>query len=506
MNLSMSVLYENMTRYKPKLFGHLGRDAFVYKGIFCLSGPAVPVSGKILFGAPEHFPENLEKQGIISFGALPETLLSHNTVMLFPEGSDYQEIYLLLEKIFARYEEWNESLRKALVSRKSIQHMLEISTSILENPVYVHDRNFTLLGSVNIHEDQSGWEYNERKQQYILSLEIMNDYKLDAEYQATMSIDGPAIFSDTMFGYRILYRNLRTDGTWYGRLCVNELKRKFRKSDFYFLSYLSDFLLISLEMGHAHISSDTQTLENTFLQLISGGRIEKTPLFTALEQYGWAQEDFYFCAILSTEYRDVRTNAITYTCQKLYDMFPYSCIFPYRDKIVMVINSTRGNITIHQFSSELAVFLREGLFRAGISSIGQDFLHLGEYFKQATEVFALGNYKAPTIWQYCFDDYILPYIFQQSTLELPGQVLCRKELFTLRAYDETHHTELFHTLRVYLEHNMNISHTSEALIIHRSTLLYRLERIEALTKLSLDSPKLRFLLLYSYYLIEDQDL
>lgn len=53
---------------------------------------------------------------------------------------------------------------------------------------------------------------------------------------------------------------------------------------------------------------------------------------------------------------------------------------------------------------------------------------------------------------------------------------------------------------------MNISHTSEALIIHRSTLLYRLERIQTLTGMNLNTPKLRFSLLYSYYLMEDQEM
>ena len=234
--------------------------------------------------------------------------------------------------------------------------MLELSTAILENPVYVHDRNFALLGSVNMHEDQNGWEYDQRNQQYILSLEIMNDYKLDEAYQATMSIDGPDIFSDTIFGYRILYRNLRTEGAWYGRLCVNELKRKFRKSDFALLSHLSDMLLMSLEMGHAHVSPNTQELENVFLRLIASGTFEKAPLFNALEQYGWCQDDEYFCAVLQTEYRDTRTNAITYTCRKLYDMFPYSCIFSYRDKIILVVNTSQGHLTIHEFANQLAVF------------------------------------------------------------------------------------------------------------------------------------------------------
>lgn len=74
----------------------------------------------------------------------------------------------------------------------------------------------------------------------------------------------------------------------------------------------------------------------------------------------------------------------------------------------------------------------------------------------------------------------------------------------LRKYDEEHRTDFFRTLRVYLEQNMNISHTSDELIIHRSTLLYRLDRIQALTGMNLNAPRLRFILLYSYYLMDDQ--
>ena len=163
-------------------------------------------------------------------------------------------------------------------------------------------------------------------------------------------------------------------------------------------------LLISLEMGHAHTSPNTRELENVFLKLIASGSPEKTPLFNALEQFGWSQTDEYFCAVLLTEYRDVRTNAITYICRKLYDMFPYSCIFSYRDKIVLVVNTSQGHLAIHDFASQLAVFLREGLFRAGISSVGRDFSHLGDYYKQALEVYDLGSQKDPSFWQYCFDD------------------------------------------------------------------------------------------------------
>ncbi len=54
--------------------------------------------------------------------------------------------------------------------------------------------------------------------------------------------------------------------------------------------------------------------------------------------------------------------------------------------------------------------------------------------------------------------------------------------------------ELIHTLEAYFEHNGNLSQTAEALYIHRNTLIYRMERIAAITNLELDKPDNRLAL------------
>ena len=54
--------------------------------------------------------------------------------------------------------------------------------------------------------------------------------------------------------------------------------------------------------------------------------------------------------------------------------------------------------------------------------------------------------------------------------------------------------ELIHTLETYFEHNGNLSQTAEALYIHRNTLIYRMERIAAITNLELDKPDNRLAL------------
>jgi PucR family transcriptional regulator, purine catabolism regulatory protein len=65
--------------------------------------------------------------------------------------------------------------------------------------------------------------------------------------------------------------------------------------------------------------------------------------------------------------------------------------------------------------------------------------------------------------------------------------------------------ELIHTLQVYFKHNGNLSQAAEALFIHRNTLIYRMDRIAALTNAALDDPEIRLamqLALHIYRMME----
>ena len=56
----------------------------------------------------------------------------------------------------------------------------------------------------------------------------------------------------------------------------------------------------------------------------------------------------------------------------------------------------------------------------------------------------------------------------------------------LSAYDAKHHTQLLETLECFIANRGKYTATYEELVVHRSTLLYRLERIVELTGLDLD--------------------
>lgn len=71
---------------------------------------------------------------------------------------------------------------------------------------------------------------------------------------------------------------------------------------------------------------------------------------------------------------------------------------------------------------------------------------------------------------------------------------CQQVIGPLVEYDQSHNSNLVQTIDAYFEHHGNISQTAESLFIHRNTLLYRLDRIQELTRQSLEQADMRLAL------------
>jgi DNA-binding PucR family transcriptional regulator len=67
----------------------------------------------------------------------------------------------------------------------------------------------------------------------------------------------------------------------------------------------------------------------------------------------------------------------------------------------------------------------------------------------------------------------------------------KETLGPLLAYDQDHGTDLVQTLDAYLRRNGSLNHLAEELMIHRSTLIYRLRRIRELLEVDIDDSGLR---------------
>jgi purine catabolism regulator len=68
---------------------------------------------------------------------------------------------------------------------------------------------------------------------------------------------------------------------------------------------------------------------------------------------------------------------------------------------------------------------------------------------------------------------------------------CEQTLGALLDYDERQNADLLKTLEAFFQCHGNLSKTAEVLIVHRNTLLYRMNRINEIARVDLDRPEIR---------------
>ena len=98
---------------------------------------------------------------------------------------------------------------------------------------------------------------------------------------------------------------------------------------------------------------------------------------------------------------------------------------------------------------------------------------------------------------FLYEDYFPVHLTQLCESGFP----CYQPVELLNEYDNTHHTQYCLTLFTYLVNERNAVKTAQTLYLHRNTLKYRIEKIEELMPLDLDSPGIRFRTLSSLYTI-----
>ena len=132
-------------------------------------------------------------------------------------------------------------------------------------------------------------------------------------------------------------------------------------------------------------------------------------------------------------------------------------------------------------------------------------MNLRRQYVQAKTALDVGSRKKPYLWIHDFDQVVLPYMLEQMTRRLPGNMLCHEGLLKLQEQDKKNSTEYMQTLKVYLEQHLSATQSAKELFIHRSTFLYRIEKIKEILQSELLDPDEIFYLELSFRLLEQEE-
>ena len=447
--------------------------------------------------------QNVQNISFIIIGQTdPQYFHSSCSILQLGTADDFVDILNLTQQTFEKYEKWAHVLQSALHSDSPIDDMLEASLEIFNNPIFVHDKSFYILSCPRHVTGMSIWSRDSRTGRKMVPLSLIHDFKFEKEYLRTLTTTGPDFYSRDMRGYRILYRNLWINGNYMGRICINELQSLIKSSDFLVLDYLGTFLEICLRHHLLFSLNLGSNVADFFTNLLDRKITDIKSVQNALLFFDWDPHDTYLVLRMENDQKSMKVHSSAATLGQIETQIPASHAFLYEQGIVIVTNLSYNHLSVSDVISRLAIILREGLFKMGVSSEFTDFAFFHQGYEQSVTALKFGKKSGSMIWCYRFDDFMLEYIAEQSLSSLSTEMLCSQKLKALQKYDAENHTEFYHTLEVYLTLERNVLQTAKTLFIHRSTLFYRLERIQKITKTNLDDPKERLILLLSFYLLK----
>ncbi|MBR2562277.1 MAG: helix-turn-helix domain-containing protein [Eubacterium sp.] len=234
------------------------------------------------------------------------------------------------------------------------------------------------------------------------------------------------------------------------------------------------------------------------LDLLNGEEEKSGKTEDRLSTFGWMEQDDKQVYVLR---QNGSAQLSPEALQRRLELhFPDAFVLQHEGELILLVNYALNG------SEELRLSLEEILkdcrCRAGVSHVFRDIRELGEHIRTAALTADLMHKEADRICS--FQDILLPYTLS-LLWEQGGEKLIHPAIRILEEYDRAHEADLVWTLRVFLQENGSYTAAARALFIHRSTLIYRMERIAELTQTDLTDPDERFLLQMTLYMRERKD-
>ncbi|MGI9950921.1 helix-turn-helix domain-containing protein [Moorellaceae bacterium AZ2] len=138
---------------------------------------------------------------------------------------------------------------------------------------------------------------------------------------------------------------------------------------------------------------------------------------------------------------------------------------------------------------ELIMLAKNENVDIGISWPFSDIVEFKRHFNQAVSAIKLAHLFGLTNQVLDYSDFHYYDLLSNYAGRIPLEHFCHPALRVLREYDKANNTDLYTTLRAYLECNLNQCAAAKALFIHRNSLIYRIKRIKQVTGLDLNDHK-----------------
>lgn len=390
------------------------------------------------------------------------------------ESIEQYELINALQNIFYRFYGWQLNIQRLFYTHADFGEILNTIECTYDLVVALVDKNLQYMAFSKSYCFYNTWVGNEKT----MPLETVHDMMDDEKFRTAIQHDHAFLYYNIGQRTYVYCYNIKNKGEYEGRLLIQS------KTGGRFPGGLALGEYVGKSMAETFTyNSQEQVLYDFYdiiKELLQG--LSKSPeeINQKLEVRKWKREHQY--QVYRFQFMEESASVTRrYYQSKIENIFHDCCVLSDGQGICCIWNLSATSEKNRDVRPELSVFLRDNLCQAGISQRFCDISFLRSFDLEAQYALALGLRSGDTSWYYPFETMILPFIWNQAVRELPREQLYHPGILILKEYDEREHTELTTTAKEYMKRRYNVTETAKALFVHRTTLIFRLQRIEKLT-------------------------
>lgn len=506
MKLNASILYHDLSaKYPCEFYGPETTKLSLGRPVFYFDEEKAFEDDHLYIANAEHLPAKPalgDNVVVICVGKGTHLTYykKHCTVIHITKNVNFIEVAQFVHSIYDRYDEWNDKLLELIRKEEDPQELLNVSLPIFGRLLSVMDRDFNYLFTASDPEGNysTAWDTNLSAVPQDMFGKYLDTQTFHTENHEPFHID----FGDIS---TLCVNLFDLQDTYMGCLMVDRPYQQYNLRDDSLAMYLGSLIEELLNKTGYRVSNEHNQSKQLLQDILNGLPVSPRNIGVLRKQ---AADRSYVCIVLHSisAFTPIYSNFI---CNIFESNFPGSFSFLYDDDILGILDlesfTDKNGEYVPALNAALSSMLNSLKLTAGISNDFSDLENLPIYYAQAESAHRNGTVTADTQNYFYFSSYALMDMLSNTLGGYPAEMYYPKGLKKLLEHDETSNVNYLETLKTYLEENMSLNRTAEALYVHRSTLVDRINRMQKDLSIDLDDPNERLQLMMLLKAMEVED-
>jgi len=233
-------------------------------------------------------------------------------------------------------------------------------------------------------------------------------------------------------------------------------------------------------------------IEQFMSNILNGQPADDKTLEHYLSQINWKLHDRYYLIKLVPKEGHMKKELVYYDLRAIKSIFGDCFYLSQDDYQLFIINCRlRGELNQEALVKLDTMLVDRGLV-AGVSLYFDYFAFFSAQFRLATDAVAFGLAAESESRVYLAQKNIHNQFVSLCNNEINVLALCHPDILKLREYDRRNNTHFLDSLYSYIVNERSLLKASADLMIHRNTLVYRLERVADIINIDYNDSLVRF--------------